>query len=312
VPLNNSPVEIATFLRCPDDGSIVRFERTELQCSLCSRRFAIWGNNIIEMLPTRPFQLSKHASAAYTRGYLENFRKRFFEDANALAWGSEETVSDSWIRKRLRQVRKVEPILKEGSNPEHVLCDVAAGAGHYTLAYAAQFRFVFHCDLSVPNLNYVRRRARQLGIRNIVLVRCDYFSLPFRQTMDRVICLDTLIRGKEHDSTLLQAICRTLAPSGRAVVDFHNWCHNPLRRLGLLPDNFHHNRSYTRFQADKLLRSIGLEDFSYFPFVQETDDTSMGKLLAHLLPSTRLMYRFEANAGLSSERAVDQLVARET
>ncbi len=302
--------DLAPLLCCPDDETGLKFENGVMRCVLCSRRFHIEDEDFIEMLPSRPLELSEDTS--YRRGYLDAFGESFCDDPDALAWGAAELVSSSWLLKRLRQVQGVESIVTAGTNKQQVLCDVAAGAGHYTTAYATQFRLVLHCDLSVSNLSYARRRARRLGIHNILFIRCDYFSLPFRQTIDRILCLDTLIRGEEHDSALLVSIGRALTPSGQAVVDFHNWWHNPLRRLGLLPDNFHHNTSYSHGEASRLLRSIGIDNFSYFPFVQEVDHNLMGRAAALLLPPTRLIYRFESPRVVSGQPVFHQVIERES
>jgi SAM-dependent methyltransferase len=309
VPLHSFPEQIAAILCCPDDGAPVQCADNALRCVSCFRQFEVRGANLVEMLPSRPRELSGDCTA-YRQGYLEAFRKPFADDPDALAWGSSELVSNSWIRKRLRQVERVEPIVLDGITEQSILCDVAAGAGHYTFAYANKFRLVFHCDLSVTNLNYARRKAAMLGVENMVFVRADYFAPPFRQTVDRTICLDTLIRGEEHDAALLLGIGQTLTACGQGIIDFHNWWHNPLRRLGLLPDNFHHNKSYTRSQTERLLRRVGFEKFSYTPYVQEADSTFSGKLVSAFLPATRLIYRFHAPPLLVGPPVIDQLATR--
>jgi SAM-dependent methyltransferase len=285
---------IASLLSCPDDGGSLRHASGEFLCSSCTRRFPIYADNLAEILPRRPCDVSASANPACHEGYLRAFEEGYRYDEASLAWGAEESVSESWSRKRRRQVAVVQPLITEGSTPsESVLCDIAAGAGYYTLAYAHRFRFVLHCDLSVDNLSYAWRKARARGIQNIFFLRSDYFTPPFRQSLHRILCLDTLIRGEAHDSILLAAIVRSLRPAGRAVVDFHNWWHNLIRRLGLLPDNFRNNRSYYRSEVQQLLRSCGIRDFCLRPFLQEFDPDAVGiGLLSKILLSTRLIYRF--------------------
>ena len=86
----------------------------------------------------------------------------------------------------------------------------------------------------------------------MIFLRVDYLKLPFSQALDYVICLDTLIRGRDHERGLLASIRDALKPGGHAVLDFHNWWHNPLRRLGLLPQNFGGNTSYNYRESCKL------------------------------------------------------------
>src|SRR5262249_47574822 len=144
------------------------------------------------------------------------------------------------------------------ANCREVFCDLSAGAGHTTFAAAREFRLVFHCDLSVAAVRYASAAAKRTGVNNLVVVRADYFRPPFRDSVQRMTCLDSLIRGPWHELRLLASIRQALAPSGAAVVDFHNWWHNPLRRMGLLPQNFGENRSYTRREVLSLLAQAGI------------------------------------------------------
>jgi SAM-dependent methyltransferase len=137
-----------------------------------------------------------------------------------------------------------------------VLVDVSAGIGFYTIALAPYFRHVLHCDLSVAGLTHASGLSQKLGTSNINFLRTDYLALPFR-SLTHVLCLDSLIRGDRHDLHVLGQIADSLRSWGCAVVDFHNWWHNPLRRLGLLPENFHNNRSYSRREAEALLHAAG-------------------------------------------------------
>jgi SAM-dependent methyltransferase len=226
-----------------------------------------------------------------------------------IAWGAEESASYSWVQKRRRQVRAVCPLVtKKAASVRPVLCDIAAGAGHYTFAYAQHFYQVLHCDLSVPNLTYARRKARQQNIENIFFLRIDYFRPPFRHNIDRILCLDTIIRGNEHDRLLLNAIVGTLTPDGKAIVDFHNWWHNPLRRLGLLKENFISNKSYSRNSAESLLAAAGIGEFEYYPFCQEFDtQRKFGAACARLMPPTRHIYSFGAGGKVTSGANVTTL-----
>src|SRR5207244_1942806 len=108
-----------------------------------------------------------------------------------------------------------------------------------------------------------------------------------------------------HDAVLLASIVQSLKPGGTAVVDFHNWWHNPLRRIGALRDNFLGNKSYKRRMLPELLASVGIYQSEIKPFVQEVDpDQTIGKLLTRLLPPTRFIVRL----GRSDSRQTDLLV----
>jgi hypothetical protein len=109
--------------------------------------------------------------------------------------------------------------------------------------------------------------------------------------------MDTLERGEHHERMLLEAIRRSLRPSGIGLVDFHNWWHNPLRRLRLLPQNFGLNRSYSRKQAEALLRSCGIAKSRYAPFYQEFEGIGIPTRMAQaLLPPTRHVFSFNGTS----------------
>ncbi|MGB7471635.1 MAG: class I SAM-dependent methyltransferase [Candidatus Acidiferrum sp.] len=286
--------EIASLLCCPDDGTTVAVCAGGLRCEQCRRFFPLLSANILQLLPSRPISFPKRDGLAL---YREGYHREFFRPpairADAKAWGAPEILSRRWLRLRERQAREVFQFLREESlDALSVFCDLSAGAGCCTFRAAQEYQTVFHCDLSIDALAYASAKAQASDLENIVFIHADYFRPPFRNSVDHLTCLDTLIRGPWHETKLLQSIRRVLTSDGAAVVDFHNWWHNPLRRLGLLPDNFVGNKSYTRNELADLLASSGIGRFKTRPFVQEIDAHGVrGKILARLIPPTRLMVR---------------------
>ena len=286
---------LAGLLSCPDDGSQLVCTRSSIECHSCRRRFLISDDGVADLLPLRSKGIPDTRNPVYWHEYAQEFRRPYVPKPNSIAWGAPEVWDTSWVRKRFRQVHAVRPLIADSQfSKSHVFCDIAAGAGNYTLSYASAFRIVLHCDLSADNLSYAARKAKRLGIRNVFFLRVDYFSLPFTNVLDRVVCFDTLIRGEQHEIALLGSVRKAMKPDARAVVDFHNWWHNPLRRLGLLPQNFGENRSYKRKAAECVLQAAGIHKFEFFPFYQEFDADSKGiRIAAVILRPTRLLFRFQ-------------------
>jgi ubiquinone/menaquinone biosynthesis C-methylase UbiE len=299
-----SIAEVAGLLCCPDDGGRLSDASGDLQCVACDRRFPVHAQNLIEILPLHRQELPASTSSEYREGYKRAFDQKYQNSEESLAWGAEESVTRSWSLKRRRQVEFVRPLITEDSKlGDSTLCDIAAGAGYYTLAYAQLFRVVLHCDLSVNDLSYAHRKAQSMGIVNILFVRADYFALPFRNSLDRVLCMDTLIRGEAHESLLLASIARSLKGDGFALVDFHNWWHNPLRRLGVLRNNFGRNRSYTERELNNLLARGHIVRSGFFPFVQEFEGNAAGRnVIRKILPATRFVLRIQGTAEVGSGR----------
>jgi SAM-dependent methyltransferase len=301
--MQSSFEEIAGYLSCPDDQGSLDEDTESLKCSRCGRVYPFTRGEIVELLPREP--AAPVANREYALEYDRLFHRAFETGEASRAWGARESSSPADIRKRERQGRAVLSVLKATGRPlgELGLCDLSAGPGDYTLFFARHFKWVLHCDLSVDALHYALSRSRQMGLTNVFFLRVDYFALPFNRSLDRLLCLDTLIRGPDHEKALLGQIQCALGPQGRAIIDFHHWWHNPLRRLGLLPENFGQNRSYTRHQAEQLLGESGIEAWKLIRFHQEFEASNPLRLLS-LPPATRLMYEFGGTVERSAAEAV--------
>lgn len=269
-----------------------------IRCGRCQRFYPLLAPRIFQLLPSRPITFPDRGELTrYQDGYQSEFSKPPEIRAGAKAWGAPETRSRKWLRLRERYTREVFEFLRDLRAEEGLIfCDLSAGAGHCTSKAALQYRLVFHCDLSLDALAYASAKASADGLDNMIFVHADYFQPPFRNSVDHLVCLDTLIRGPWHEEKLLRSIQGVLSSEGTAVLDFHNWWHNPLRRLGLLPDNFAGNKSYTRKELLRLLETSGMGRFETRPFVQEFDPSRVvGKIFAQLIPSTRMMVRLASS-----------------
>ena len=288
--------EIISRLCCPDDQGPLRPKTDALECHQCGRIFPIREGEIIELLPVKP--VDGWSNPEYAANYSGLFYKNFENREEAIAWALHETRSPSWKRHRERQTRAVLSLLQSDQTPLHdsILFDISAGVGNYTLSYAQLFKRVLHCDLSVDALRYASAKCRRMGLENVLFLRVDYCALPFSHSIDHLLCLGTLIRGRDHERVLLGQIQKALSPQGRAIIEFHHWWHNPLRRIGLFRQTFGKNRSYSRSSAEKLMRECGIENWRLTRFHQELEPSSrFGKALALVLPATCLMYEFGPN-----------------
>jgi SAM-dependent methyltransferase len=273
---------------CPDDRGNLVLSGNSFFCESCKREFPIVQDRFISFLPKSPTNLSENENSDYYEEYEKAFIQPENFDGNGIAWGAPETVPLKWLKTREGQVEMVFNQLIEQKSLDYI-CDFSAGAGYYTLKYAEHFPMVIHCDLSIQNLDYCIRKADQFGIKNILFLRMDYFYPPFENSLENIICFDSLIRGEEHEKRLLMSICSSLANSGTAFLDFHNWWHNPLRRLGILKNNFGSNQSYSALQGRRLIEESGLTVQKFIPFWQEA--YLYQNSLLKLLPPTRLMYK---------------------
>lgn len=293
------PAFLAQFLACPDDGGALIPDGASWHCESCGRAFHAARPSVIDMLPRQPVHAGDDAeNGNYWTHYQSMFGQRMLGAEATLPWGAPERLSDTDMAHKRNHVAAVRKLLAKPSrgNTPSILCDLTGGSGHYTLALAGQYDHVFHCDLDPASLLYTAQKAESSGLRNMTFLRVDYLQPPFRGSIGDLLCLDTLIRGPEHELRLLRSIRGVLRPGGRAVVDFHNWWHNPLRRLGLLKENFRDGKSYNVLEAKRLLEAAGYTDYDYASFRQEIARSRPASTLLRIIPPTRLMFRLSANA----------------
>jgi len=288
------PAEIAHYLVCPDEAAPLGPDSGGLRCLRCSRTFPFQKPNLLEILPSKPVAIStSEVPSEYETAYIEAYSRVWESSDEVLPWGASETSSLKTVKRREHHTGEVFRLLREApGDKDGVFCDLSAGAGHTTFVAARHSRLVFHCDLSAVAVQYASAKATRMGLENMVIVRADYFRSPFLNSIQQLTCLDTLIRGPWHELRLLASIRQSPAPGGSAVVDFHNWWHNPLRRLGLLRQNFGENRSYSRKEVLQLLTQAGIDEFTVSSFIQEADpQRPSARALRRLLPATRFMVR---------------------
>jgi SAM-dependent methyltransferase len=286
--------DIIKHLRCPEDFTPLVIEETGLRCSFCLRLYPRTDEYAFDLLPAEPNPAALAALCPEHRAvYIEEYRRRVPDAGEMRPWGAPETLCASLVYRKRLQAARIYSVLAAGERCEDLIfCDLSAGAGYYSLSYAEHFRWVLHCDLSSASVMYGSHHAKRLGLKNFLCLRIDYFRPPF-VSIDRIACMDSLIRGAHHERNVLSAIKHSLSAGGVAVVDFHNWWRNPFRRLGLLRNNFCNNHSYSKEQARRLVLEAGIESSDYFPFDEAfSSDKHVDQILRSILPPSRLTFRF--------------------
>jgi ubiquinone/menaquinone biosynthesis C-methylase UbiE len=101
---------------------------------------------------------------------------------------------------------------------QQMILDLACGPGLFTCPMAERSSgWVIGFDLSLPMLKRARRKARALGLRNILLVRGSAFRLPFLTgAFDAILCSGALHLFDRPEDALAE-IARTLRVQGRFI-----------------------------------------------------------------------------------------------
>jgi len=238
-----------SFLACPHDDGNLELNNEELSCSICSSKFRILDNNTIDLTPKNKknmdiSKVSEHYISDYT-----NITKENSEDI------SEERIQAFELDSRLQGylLENQKEMLRIIDN--RVLCDVGAGVGDHSIEFSKKSSLVFHCDLDMQVIGIAKKRSKQLGLNNIMFIRSDYFSLPFKKnSLPQVVCTGAMGRwGNTHDSLQVEQIAKILKKDGKAVIDFM-----AKERKGLPKDEFKKNR-LSKKEISSLLKKFNLE-----------------------------------------------------
>ena len=110
-------------------------------------------------------------------------------------------------------------ILKESCRPWFDVLDAGCGNGNFGLEIAQQVKTLFGCDLTYEMLEYLSRRARELGTINLNLATGDLTSLPFKSSrFDLIYSYSTLYYIREMEQVLSE-FHRVIRPGGMVILE---------------------------------------------------------------------------------------------
>ncbi len=104
------------------------------------------------------------------------------------------------------------------------ILDLCCGEGRHTVGLASRGYRMTGLDLSALHLRQARRAARESGVE-VRWHRADMREIPWRRAFDAVINMFTAFgyfEKDEEDAKVLRAVCRSLKPGGRFLLDTMN------------------------------------------------------------------------------------------
>jgi len=237
------------FLSCPYDDASLELGSEELSCNACNSKFKILDGNTIDLTPKdkKKMDMSKtpkeyyDAYANQTEDTSGNISEEIYQKLEL------DTRLQGYLLENQKEMLKV---INSG-----VLCDVGAGVGDHSIAFSRKSSLVFHCDLDMKVIMLAKKKANQLGLKNIVYVRSDYLSLPFKKnSLPQVVCTGAIGRwGSTHDSLLVEQIAKIVKKDGKTIMDFM-----AKERKGIPDDEFKKNR-LSKKDIESLLQKFDLE-----------------------------------------------------
>lgn len=275
------------IFRCPDCLSHLKINKNDLVCSGCKRVFKVYCDICVDLMP-KTKKIFKEEPYVRTR-FIETYNKLFNEELiwNEITnpWGLE--VPQTYIHKLSKHKIMIYNLIPTSVGTG---IDISAGSGRFSWDIAKKAKLFIFNDISCDSVVYLTNKVINEGIKNVLVVRSDYFLSPFKENIFNLcLCQDTLIYGLENDMSLLKTIFNILQKNGAAVVDFSNKYHR-----GFWHKPYAYGYSYR--EMSKMLESIGFSIKDYIPLYYELskdleEKTLLSKLLKLILPPTRYIFK---------------------
>lgn len=275
------------FLMCPDCKSDLERFDFNLHCTNCGREYHIYDEICIDILPSQKFVRSGKTEVEKRSIEIYNklFNEPFIQKQEPKPWGLE--VSKGYLPKLNKHryvVNKLLPLKIEK------FIDVSAGSGRFTFELSPRVDICVFCDISVDSVLYLTKKVKGKDRKNILVIRADYTSLPFKERVfDVCACNDTLIYGPEHEKKLLSSIYEILREDGISILDFSNKYH---RGFWHKPYTF----GYTIMNMIGMLEATGFKIKKIVPLYYELskdleERRLLSKLIKLILPPTRYVFK---------------------
>ena len=125
--------------------------------------------------------------------------------------------------KRIEELNPLGTLQRIGIEENHVVCDVGAGSGIFTVAAATMTKnIVFGLEIDKEMLSLIETKAKQNELTNIRLieVRDDHFDID-AASVD-IVLMVTVLHEIDNKAAMMSEINRILRDEGKfAVIEFN-------------------------------------------------------------------------------------------
>ena len=206
--------QVLKYLACPADGRELIINEKKLLCTNCKEEFQIIHDDTISLLPKSRYNL---APGDTRNEYLTWYSKLLKGNQYAI-----KKEKKNFLPLNLSRGFDLETISNIELFNNEIVCEVGSGKRSLSIDYAKQAKIVFHTDLDLSDIENARKKAKKLGISNIIFIFCNYFHLPFRKlSLPIMICTGNLGRhGLEHDKKLLEQVSTKACKNAKIYLDF--------------------------------------------------------------------------------------------
>jgi ubiquinone/menaquinone biosynthesis C-methylase UbiE len=124
---------------------------------------------------------------------------------------------------RLEELRPEETLRKVGLQKDHVLCDIGAGSGIFTVPAAKITKqIVYALEINEEMLSIIGDKAKTEGIENIRLIQVSDGHFAIEDNTADIALMVTVLHEIEDTKLFINEVKRVLKKDGKiAVIEFH-------------------------------------------------------------------------------------------
>jgi len=123
---------------------------------------------------------------------------------------------------RLEELNPTETLRNIGLTENHIVCDIGAGSGIFTIPAARIGKKVYALEISDEMLMIIREKVNRESISNIEFIKVDDAGFDVEDKTADIALLVTVLHGIPEKTAFLHEVKRILKDTGRlAVLEFH-------------------------------------------------------------------------------------------
>lgn len=158
---------------------------------------------------------------------------------------------------RINELNPFETLKKLGVNQDHVICDVGAGSGIFTIPAAKITKnTVYAAEISDEMLAVIKEKAKEQELDNIQLIKVIENKIEIKKESVDLILMVTVLHEIENSEIFLKEIETLINSNGKiAVIEFHK------KETPMGPPTAHR---MSKEEVSDQMKTIGYSVLEYF------------------------------------------------
>lgn len=126
---------------------------------------------------------------------------------------------------RIKELNPAETLKRIGFKEDHVLCDIGAGSGVFTVPAARVTKNkVYALDIDEKLLQVIGEKAEKEFLNNIELIKVEGYSFKLPERIADLVLMVAVLHEIENRDLFLAVAKRIMKSDGKlAVIEYHGW-----------------------------------------------------------------------------------------